>query len=77
MPPRRSDSNAAPSPKNHANGGEGGDGGSDGEGIGGGVYNLGDFDFDVLTLIFENHASTSHDDVFDLLELRTKRPVGS
>ena len=38
---------------------------SDGEGIGGGVYNLGAFDFDALTLIFENHASTSHDDVFD------------
>ena len=50
--------------KNHANGGEGDAG--DGEGIGGGVYNLGRFDFDVLTLIFENHASTSHDDVFSL-----------
>jgi hypothetical protein len=52
--------------ENHANGGEGGEGGSDGEGIGGGVYNLGGFDYDVLTLIFENHASTSHDDRFDL-----------
>jgi hypothetical protein len=51
--------------KNHANGGEGGEGGSDGEGIGGGIYNLGGFDFDVLTLIFENHASTSHDNIFD------------
>jgi hypothetical protein len=50
---------------NHANGGEGGEGRSDGEGIGGGVYNLGVFDFDVLTLIFKNHASTSDDDVFD------------
>lgn len=50
--------------KNHANGGEGDAG--DGEGIGGGVYNLGLFDFDALTRIFENHASTSHDDVFSL-----------
>ena len=49
--------------KNHANGGEGDAG--DGEGIGGGVYNLGLFDFDALTRIFGNHASTSHDDVFD------------
>jgi hypothetical protein len=37
-----------------------------GEGIGGGVYNLGDFVFDVLTLIYKNHASTSHDNVFDI-----------
>ena len=43
----------------------GGVGGGDGEGIGGGVYNLEDFDFDALTLIFGSHASTSHDDVFD------------
>src|SRR5262245_9687000 len=50
---------------NHANGGEGGEGGSDGQGIGGGVYNLGSLDFDALTLIFDNHASTSDDDVFD------------
>jgi hypothetical protein len=49
--------------KNHANGG---DGGSDGEGIGGGLYNLGLLDLDALTLIFGNHASTSHDDVFSL-----------
>jgi hypothetical protein len=52
--------------KNHANGGEGGTGGSEGEGIGGGVYNLGLFDLDELSLIVANHASTSHDDVFDL-----------
>jgi hypothetical protein len=52
--------------KNHANGGEGSTGGSDGEGIAGGVYNLGLFDFDGLTRISRNHASTSHDDVFDL-----------
>jgi hypothetical protein len=49
--------------ENHANGGEGDAG--DGEGIGGGVYNLGGFEFDALTQILENHASTSHDDVFD------------
>jgi hypothetical protein len=47
--------------KNHANGGDEG-----GEGIGGGVYNLGQFDFDALTRIVKNHASTSHDDMFDL-----------
>lgn len=52
--------------ENHANGGEADEGGSEGEGIGGGVYNLGAFHFDALTLIFENHASTSHDDVFSL-----------
>jgi serine/threonine protein kinase len=27
--------------------------------------NLGSFDFDEFTLIFKNHASTSHDDIFD------------
>jgi hypothetical protein len=47
--------------RNHANGGDGG------EGIGGGVYNLGLVDLDALTRIFDNHASTSHDDVFDPL----------
>jgi hypothetical protein len=41
---------------NHANGGVG---------VGGGVYNLGGFDFDEFTLISENHASTSHDEIFD------------
>ena len=50
--------------RNHANGGEGDAG--DGEGVGGGVYNLGGFEFDAFTRIFENHASTSHDDVFSL-----------
>jgi hypothetical protein len=51
--------------ENLASGGDGGAGGSGGEGIGGGVYNLGDFDIDARTPIFGNHASTSHDDVFD------------
>jgi hypothetical protein len=39
---------------NHANGKPG---------IGGGVYNLGTFNFDVLTIIAFNHASTSGDNV--------------
>jgi hypothetical protein len=49
---------------NRAQGGEGEDGGSDGQGIGGGVYNLGLFTFDVATVIAHNHASTSNDDTF-------------
>jgi hypothetical protein len=32
-------------------------------GIGGGVYNLGMFAFDALTVIKDNHASTSGDDI--------------
>lgn len=44
---------------NKAMGGE-----SDGQGIGGGVYNLGTLDFDASTVIGNNHASTSHDDIF-------------
>jgi hypothetical protein len=51
--------------ENEADGGDVDHGGADGEGIGGGVYNLGNFDVDALTLIFGNHASTSNDDVFD------------
>jgi hypothetical protein len=47
--------------KNHANGGTAG---SDGEGIGGGVYNLGLFSVDELTVIRKNRASTNHDDIF-------------
>jgi hypothetical protein len=50
---------------NFAQGGDGGEGAADGEGIGGGVYNLGLFDLDD-TLIFGNLASTSDDDVFSL-----------
>ena len=49
---------------NQANGGEEGTGGSDGHGVGGGVYNLGTFAFDVLTVIKKNDASTSNDDIF-------------
>jgi hypothetical protein len=32
--------------------------------VGGGVYNLGTFLFDALTVIAHNHASSSHDDGF-------------
>jgi hypothetical protein len=49
---------------NRAEGGEGEDGGSDGQGIGGGVYNLGTFFLDAASLIDHNQASTSDDDVF-------------
>ena len=49
---------------NQAVGGYGDDGGTDGQGVGGGVYNLGTFLFDDLTLIAHNHASTSNDDCF-------------
>lgn len=35
-----------------------------GEGIGGGIYNLGTFTFDTLTIILNNHASTSNDNIF-------------
>jgi hypothetical protein len=41
--------------KNHANGSPG---------IGGGIYNLGTFTFDVFSVIKDNHASTSNDDIF-------------
>ena len=40
---------------NHANGKPG---------IGGGVYNLGAFIFDVFTVIKRNHASNGNDDIF-------------
>jgi hypothetical protein len=49
---------------NFALGGKGSSAGNDGEGIGGGVYNLGAFTFDALTLIKGNHASSSNDNVF-------------
>jgi hypothetical protein len=40
------------------------DSGQDGHGVGGGVYNLGTITFDVTTIIMNNHASTSNDDLF-------------
>jgi hypothetical protein len=49
---------------NRALGGEGGDGGAEGQGVGGGVYNLGTFLVDALTVIRYNHASTSNDACF-------------
>jgi hypothetical protein len=49
---------------NTARGGDGDNGGTDGQGVGGGVYNLGTFYFDAATLIAGNHASTSNDDGF-------------
>jgi hypothetical protein len=39
-------------------------GGSNGQGVGGGVYNLGTFLRDALTVIKKNNASTSNDDVY-------------
>jgi hypothetical protein len=39
-------------------------GGSGGQGVGGGVYSLGTFTFDVTTVIDGNHASTSNNDIF-------------
>jgi hypothetical protein len=32
--------------------------------VGGGVYNLGTFLFDLATVIHHNHASTSNDDIY-------------
>ena len=49
---------------NQALGGLGDAEGTDGLGVGGGVYNLGTFLFDPLTVIADNHASTSNDDCF-------------
>jgi parallel beta-helix repeat protein len=48
---------------NAALGGHGHQGGSNGAGIGGGVYSLGTFTFDVDTVIFFNFASTSGDNI--------------
>jgi hypothetical protein len=41
--------------QNHANGSPG---------IGGGIYNLGTFSFDSATVIEDNKASTSNDNIF-------------
>jgi hypothetical protein len=49
---------------NLAQRGTGADGGTNGQGVGGGVYNLGIFLFDEATAITGNHASTSNDDGF-------------
>jgi hypothetical protein len=55
---------ASTSPRNRARGGHAEDGGTDGLGMGGGVYNLGTFLFDLATVIAHNHAATSNDDCF-------------
>jgi len=49
---------------NHANGGDVTGGTATGQGIGGGIYNLGSFFLDALTIVRFNHASTSNDDIF-------------
>lgn len=50
--------------QNHAVGGAGGSHGHNGSGVGGGVNALGTFAFDAATVIDQNHASTSNNDVF-------------
>jgi hypothetical protein len=49
---------------NQAQGGSGGVGASDGQGVGGGVYNLGTFMLDGASVVANNRASSSDDDVF-------------
>ena len=49
---------------NEADGGAAGAGGTIGQGIGGGVYNLGTFSYDPATTIALNEASTSNDDIY-------------
>jgi hypothetical protein len=49
---------------NEAHGGLGDGEGADGLGVGGGVYNLGMFLVDDLTVIAHNQASDSNDDCF-------------
>jgi hypothetical protein len=49
---------------NQADGGIAAPGGVDGQGVGGGVYNLGAFFLDASSMIADNHASSSNDDVF-------------
>jgi hypothetical protein len=49
---------------NQATGGKGSAGGGDGQGIGGGIYNVGTFFLDALSVVRFNHASTSDDDIF-------------
>ena len=49
---------------NFALGGAAGDGGSDGEGIGGGLYNLGAITDGSTYVIKKNRASTSNPDIY-------------
>jgi hypothetical protein len=49
---------------NRARGGRGRHGGSDGQGVGGGLYNSGAATVDQTTVIHKNHASNSNDNVY-------------
>ena len=49
---------------NQADGGAAGSGGTAGQGIGGGVFNLGTFTVEGTTVIAQNHASTSDDNIY-------------
>ena len=49
---------------NQADGGAAGPGGTAGQGIGGGVFNLGTFTVDGTTVIAQNLASTSDDNIY-------------
>ena len=48
---------------NDADGGHKGTGGGNGHGVGGGAYNLGSLDL-LMTILADNDASTSNDDLF-------------
>ena len=49
---------------NRARGGRGRHGGGDGQGVGGGLYNLGTVAVDPATVINKNHASTNNNNVY-------------
>ena len=49
---------------NQAIGGAAGTGGGAGVGLGGGIFNAGTLTIDPFTLVQNNHASTSNDDIF-------------
>jgi hypothetical protein len=49
---------------NQASGGAAGLGGSDGVGLGGGIFNAGTLAIDAITVVNQNHASTSNDNIF-------------
>jgi hypothetical protein len=49
---------------NRARGGQGKHGGSDGQGVGGGLYNSGTVAVDPATVIHKNHASTNNNNVY-------------
>jgi hypothetical protein len=49
---------------NQANGGAAGAGGGAGAGLGGGIFNVGTLTIDPTTVVDQNHASTSGNDIF-------------